>query len=435
MLRRNRRALLAAVACTGAVVPVTWGPSARAATASIGPSVLVRPPADAAAAPVASFDAIACGSSTVCVAVGRYEAASARGLPFAATMTARGWSRAVSVAPPAGRAGAHSTAGLAAVACPSATACVAVGSYVDAAGNERPMVANELAGTWSAAVPVALPAAAAATNEQAQLDAVSCAAVGSCVAAGVYTTATGAVRLMAATSIAGSWGAAVSIALPADAGSVPRTPGAVALSGISCAATTDCVAVGDYLDAAGGYAPIHVTLTAGAWGQARRVHVALRARLVSTADLAAVSCATPTACVAVGGAANLAGRPVEIAAAQAAGGWGVAVASGRLPATQPHLLGARLDGVTCPAVGSCLAVGAATTATGQTVALVRDQHVQWALSQEVRAPRAFGPATSALLRAVACVQATRCVAVGSVTTTSRSGTVIDARPFATLLTL
>ena len=421
--------------CTGAAVPLAPTP-ARAALA-VGPTVLVGLPANAASAPVASLASVSCPSGTTCVAVGRYAATSARSLPLAATMTPAGWSRAVDVELPANHAGSYSSAGLSAVACPSTTSCVAVGSYEDAAYDERPMVATELDDVWGPAVGIGLPATAAATNQLAQLDAVSCTAVGSCVAVGTFTTATGATRLMAASSTAGIWGMATPLALPADPGAVPRTEGTVSLSGISCADATDCVAVGDYLDAAGGYAPIRVTLAGGVWDRAVRVYVALRARVVSTAGLAAVSCASAVTCVAVGGAANAAGVPDVIAAATQgpAGQWGDAVASGRLPGSAGRLVGASLDGVACSMLGTCVAVGAATESTGGTVALVRVDHRQWRRPLAVRStPLPFGPATSSMLGGIACPQVDRCVAVGTVVKTSSNGVVLDALPLATVLT-
>jgi len=435
LMRAARRAGLGLVTCAAVLAPVGWTGTASAG-AIANASTVVRAPVGAARVPVASLDGVACASPTACVAVGRYAASSGRGLPLAATMSPGGWARAVTVALPAGHAGAHSTAGLSAVACPSATSCVAVGSYEDTANDELPMVATERDGTWGPAAAVALPATAASTNEQAQLGAVACVPAG-CVAVGTYTTATGAAALMAASSTAGTWGAATTIALPSGAGAVPRTAGSVALSGLSCTDEADCVAVGAYLDHAGGFAPLRVTLAHGVWGRAVRVHVALRTRVVSVAELASVSCPSMTACVAVGGAENAAGRADVIAAAQAASGrWGDAVPSGRLPGSRPTLLGASLDAVTCSAPQRCVGVGAATTAFGSSVAVVRLERGGWHVPQVARSvPPVFGPGTSSVLRAIACAGPDRCVAVGSVLRTSRAGTVLDARAVAVQLTL
>jgi hypothetical protein len=61
------------------------------------------------------------------------------------------------------------------------------------------------------------PTDANATAPGASIDAIACGATGSCGAAGTYADAGGTPRTMVASQTAGSWGAATRLALPADA--------------------------------------------------------------------------------------------------------------------------------------------------------------------------------------------------------------------------
>ena len=68
--------------------------------------------------------------------------------------------------------------------CPAAGSCVAVGAYVDASGDQQGLIETLSGGVWTAAA-APLPVNAAA-NPEAAVTAVTCFAVGSCVAVGGY---------------------------------------------------------------------------------------------------------------------------------------------------------------------------------------------------------------------------------------------------------
>ena len=76
---------------------------------------------------------------------------------------------------------------LSALACHTASSCVAVGSSRAAASSSRsqPVVVSETAGVWGAPVQVALPAGVSGA-ENATFSSVACPASGSCTAAGYY---------------------------------------------------------------------------------------------------------------------------------------------------------------------------------------------------------------------------------------------------------
>lgn len=120
----------------------------------------------------------------------------------------------------------------------------------------------------------------------------------------------------------------------------------------------------------------------------------------TSSSLARLSCADPTYCLAIGTQSAPAATLVE---AWNGAGWVVA-------ASPPADAGGTdsLSGVSCPAVASCVVVGADTTSstTGQPYAAIWNG-AQWSRAQ---AP-ALG--TDDRLAGVSCVSATMCVAVGS----------------------
>jgi hypothetical protein len=75
---------------------------------------------------------------------------------------------------------------LSSISCPAVDSCVVGGFYIDANGNQQPLLLTLASGSWSAAqAPV--PADSQA-NTLASINSVTCWAIGNCVAAGAYFT-------------------------------------------------------------------------------------------------------------------------------------------------------------------------------------------------------------------------------------------------------
>ena len=167
----------------------------------------------------------------------------------------------------------------------------------------------------------------------ATLSGVSCASTTTCVAVG-----------------SNLWGAG-SIIRTADGGATWRhdyvPSGVVSLSGVSCASTTTCVAVG--LNGNGAGIPIGTTNAGIGWSiQVLPVFVAL---------LPAISCASTTTCEAVGTAYTSTGGAAGHIFGTTDGGttW----TDQTIP---PGVL--TLDGISCPSTASCFAAGSGTGSTG-----------------------------------------------------------------------
>jgi hypothetical protein len=136
--------------------------------------------APAAASARSSLEGVSCAKIGSCVAVGDDGT-----VPFATTYAAGSWGPASSIAPPDGAP----SAGLAGVSCPGTDSCVAAGSYYPTGYQleGRPMVAVDSGGVWGPAEPLTPPSGAT----YAWLLDVGCPPTGPCLAAGIWSDASG----------------------------------------------------------------------------------------------------------------------------------------------------------------------------------------------------------------------------------------------------
>jgi hypothetical protein len=240
---------------------------------------------------------------------------------------------------------------LAAVACPSATACTAVGY----AGNLAGTAGAILAARWTAARgwvtrPTAPPPGASA----AFLSGVSCPSAADCTAVGFLTTRSGTGAALAERWTQDRWR---SERIP-----TPLAATSVQLTGVSCPVRAFCTAVG-YFDTAG----IDVML-AEHWDGARwvigRPRYPRGARAVRFAE---VSCPSLRSCTAVGFINDVDGLDAPLAEHWTPRGWAVqpTPAIGTLAAPAD----AELSGVSCPMPARCVAVGDVNPLTGTGSAL------------------------------------------------------------------
>ena len=372
-------------------------PGLIALTALAGPSapahaVVPASPLTAAFSPAAADElfGIACVSPRACVAVGlNQNALGHRGGPLAEKWNGKAW-KYVAMRLPAGAVSGE----LFSVSCRSASACVAVGLYLDSSDTGIP-----LAETWNGRAwrPSRLPAPAGSTG--VILDGVSCATAKSCVAVGQYFTGTGAAPLAEAWN-GSRWTTAMP---PVPAGSVVGNLGEV-----SCPAAAYCVAVGHVAANAGS------SVLADSWNGRtwRMMPVRPPASGSTDAALDGVSCTSPGSCVAVGSGTPGSGGPGDTGFAER---WNGSRWTG-LSVSWPRGTGnSYLVGVSCAAAGNCVAVGysgAGVTAGGDTgkAAAVSWKGKTWTVTK-VPAP---GRGKASLFSDVSCLPAGSCVAAGQV---------------------
>jgi hypothetical protein len=307
-------------------------------------------PGNAAASPQASITAVACASGSSCVAVGQYATRTSRD-PLLVTGHGSAWSAAA--APLPADASSRPAAGLVSVACPAAAACTAVGSYVDKLGNRQGMLLVLHGLSWSA---IRAPLPADASVPGAALSAVACPSVTRCIAVGSYSAAS---RIFAVSGAGPSWTAART-PLPAGAAARPAvTFRAIACPAGTCVAVGSYLdAAGNRQ---GLVVTAHGTALSA--GRAALPAGAARAQGSPGAQLASVACPSAGTCVAVGAYTDTAGEAQVLLLTLAGSAWTAArapsPADARTVGTQAQgtLAPPALSSVACPAAAACVAVG------------------------------------------------------------------------------
>ena len=171
-------------------------------------------------------------------------------------------------------------------------------------------------------------------------------------------------------------------------------------TGVSCASATACTAVG----AAIGKATRRGVNLAEAWnGTAWRVQAIPTPQGSTGSSLFAVSCTSPRACTAVGDYDNTAGGVLAVAERWNGSTWRIQ------PIPRPAKV-TQLFGVSCPAVRACTAVGYQNNGTGDAQPLAEAWNgTKWHV-QAVPLPR---KAPGGTLSAVSCTLPSACTATGT----------------------
>ena len=326
------------------------------------------------------FEDVSC-SGTTCFAVGEFiRDTTHRAQTLVERWNGIVWSVVASPNPP----GVNDSS-LRSVSCPTRTRCVAVGTtQLDTDPTTQKTLIERWNGTsWSI---IASPNVAGA--EFIQLTGVSCSVPSDCTAVGSSVAHTNNGTLTSSSLIERWNGTAWSIIAGPNSGGTASS----GLAGISCPASTLCIAVGSYtLDGRG------LTLIdrwdGTSWSVVANGGVDSRLRRVA--------CTSPTNCFAVGDAVN--GSTLKTLIERWNGtSWAIA--------SSPNLAvpTLRLSGVACATATMCMAVGQYVTGTTTKPFVERWNGGAWSL---VASP---DPGANSSLLAVECPTATTCFAVGQV---------------------
>jgi hypothetical protein len=169
--------------------------------------------------PQAAVSDVSCPAVGGCTAVGSYEDSAGIDQAFAVQEVGGQWQPVVALALPGDASSAAVGVNavqydlfLNGVSCASTGNCTAVGSYDATTANDvEPFTLTETDGIWGAGTSLALPSdggVGPATNREAALYSVTCAAAGDCLAAGTYVAGAGENVALVARQRAGSWTAA-----------------------------------------------------------------------------------------------------------------------------------------------------------------------------------------------------------------------------------
>jgi hypothetical protein len=407
---RTRLVVSLATAALLSAAPLLAPPAGAAAAGSPHwHAVQVRAPAGGA---YGLLNAIACTSATHCVAGGHYFAAAKHAtLPMIAAESAGHWARGDTLRLPSDAAPALQAATVAGLACPSRKSCVAVGNYTTAAGPLGGFIASGHGGSWGRARQVLLPKNA--ISGLAFLTGVSCTGTRSCTAAGGYTNAAGD-QAMVETESAGHWQRAVAIKPPSNAAANPDAH----LSAISCTGAGDCVAVGAYESKALGDEGLAVIERHGRWGRSTDIPLPHNATGDPQAEFYSVSCVPRHACVAVGSYGPH-GVLTGVAATESGGHWQRGIELNAPPASAQARAASGLEAVSCTASG-CIGAGYYTHKGGglAIMTVTRTGHT-WHRAIQLGLPANATAESSqvAELFGVACTSRS-CTAVGTYTTSS-----------------
>src|SRR5216683_2747324 len=309
---------------------------------------------------------VSCASVGNCAAAGGYTDGSGHRQAFVASEGNGTWHAAIEVP---GTAGLNKggNAGVLSVSCASAGNCAAAGGYKDGSRHRQAFVASETNGTWHAAIEV--PGSAALNKGGfAEVDSVSCASAGNCLAGGFYFPAEADQEAFVASERGGTWHAAIEV--PGTAALNIEIGRAVA--SVSCASAGNCAAGGFYNDSDSGQAFV-ASEANGAWHAAIEVPGTAALNKGGDARVVSVSCASAGNCAAAGGYNDGSGHRQAFVASDANGAWRTAI---EVPGTAALNIGggAGVLSVSCASAGGCAAGGSYTDRSGHQQAFVASQN-------------------------------------------------------------
>ncbi len=321
------------------------------------------------------LSAIACPSATDCIAVGTSYPSSGASGPSAIAEQWNGTSWAVVTLPPPSGTPSGAGSSLAAVACPTSTTCFAVG-----------IGAYEWnGGTWST---VNLPAPAGSSTNFMGM---SCPSPTLCfVLGGAMNTSSTSIS---STGIidewsSGSWSSVANVPQPSASGLYN------VMTAISCPSATACLAVGTSQPAASGSTP--PTSVADEWNGTTWSSIAPSP---SGQGLSAVGCATTTTCFLAGPGTLL--------------DWnGSTFTSATMPGSSPYI-----NALTCVSATACYAEGLSNGSGTTSTLLDAWDGTSWS---KIPTPNGAGPINA--LSGLACPASNQCFAVGYSATCGSSPT-------------
>jgi hypothetical protein len=408
-----RRVLRSALACGAAACCVLAAGTATARASGTDGAAVARPTASSGsswgtARPVpgllaleggqgSAAAALSCPAAGDCAVGGSY--AGGNGL-FAADERAGTWRNARTLA------GVSSTAGLASLSCAAPGNCAADGYSGSGESGGQAIVAGEVNGTWQAAFAVA--GTIYDSGPSSEMDAMSCPAVGSCVAGGYTDTFNGpadVTQAIVAEEKHGTWGSALQVP---GTGALNTGLGAN-VSSVSCTSPGNCGAGGyygvypDFLEA------FVVTETNGTWGTAIEVPGSAALNTGHMAGIASVSCARPEYCAAGGSYTDGALHTQAFVVTESDGTWGTALTVAGALNTGGN---AAVNSVACPAPGDCAAVGSYADSAGhQHAFVITEKNGAWQPERELAG--ALNTGGNATAHSIACPSPGNCAAGGS----------------------
>jgi len=367
-------------------------------------AVEARLPGGANAVPDVALSAVTCPSATRCVAIGSYTDSAGNPQGLIETLSGARW--AAAKAPLPADAGVYPDSQLSTVACSSDALCAAAGHYADSAGHGQGLLETLSGATWQP-TQAPLPGGASPGPEAgAEPDSVACPSAASCIATGAYQTTAGSFQGLIETLSGTTW-TATQAPLPADA--VTGQHSFAVLRSIVCWSATSCVAAGYYTASTGGVQGLLETLSGTTWTPTR-APLPAGASASWGAFLYSVACSSAASCVAAGyyGVSPLGAQGLI----ETLLGTTWTATQAPLPVNANAKPAVRLNSVTCPSATSCVIAGTYADSSDNEHGLIETRSgTNWAAT-DVTLPADAGTDPETMLSAVACSSGTSCVATG-----------------------
>lgn len=376
----------------------------------------IRLPGSAALGSEAGAGTISCPTVGNCAAGGDYRDGSGNVQAFVVDETNGVWGKAMEV-PGTATLDSGGSADVQTVSCAAAGKCVAGGFYRDGSGHRQLFVVDEKSGSWGKAIEVpgtaALNTGVSVYGDNVGVGSVSCATAGNCAADGTYIDGSGHIQAFVVDETNGSWGTAIEV--PGTA--ALNSSGVASMSSISCATAGNCTAGGSYFDGSHHMQGFVVDESNGVWGTAIEVPGLAALNTGGNAFVYSVSCATVGNC-AVGGvymdvAGFAAGQWKAFVVGETNGSWGTAI---EVPGTAAFNSSgyASLNSISCAAAGNCSAGGSYPDDSGHSQAfVVNEMNGSWSSAIALPGAAALDKGGNALLYSVSCAAAGSCAAGGT----------------------
>ena len=300
------------------------------------------------------FKAISCSSPGNCTAAGQFYNVDGNFEAFTQTQSNYAWSTAVPATFESGVQNANPDDGFSSISCTSPGYCIAAGSFHDVNNSYQAFTQTQSNYAWSTAVPATFESGVQSTHPSDTFNAISCASLGNCTAAGWFYDTSGHKLAFTQTQTNNAWSTGVPATF--DPG-VQNTVTDDRFTTISCASAGNCTAAGSFRDA-NGHEAFTQTETNYAWGTA--VPATFESGVQNTfpsGRFTAISCASAGNCTAAGWFLNTNGDTEAFTQTETNNAWGTAVPATFESGVQNTIPDDQFNAISCSSVGNCAAAG------------------------------------------------------------------------------
>lgn len=305
-----------------------------------------------------TLHSVSCPSTQKCVAVGGLVDDTGTRRTQVATLSGGSWTAAAGPVP----SGATES-GLYGVSCTSFSSCWAVGAFTDSSGVQRQLVVKWDGTSWS------IHSSPTPGDADASiLTSIDCSSASACLAVGSYAREEEgeeeSAQIPFAMTFNGSSWSHTEVPLP------PEAPASL-LAGVSCATNTSCVAVGAQQDAFGHEVGLAAKWNGSAWSLSSMPSLEGEAPHLLTG----VSCATTSYCIAVGSSDGLDVENKPLGMTWNGTSWS--------QVELPSVGSSELTGVSCLSTSDCTATGRSNSSSTQLPYILHWNGTAWTEETDV----------------------------------------------------